>query len=651
MEQFNSQQQRWSQQQKKCTYLDEMIFDLKNGSNEEKSLAKILEYMKRASNIKQQNKNLLIIAGITGTGKTTFSAYISGLNLKVISESFGDDQECSLCYYENIYQMMYAIGMSNTESETLQPNFFQLNNETIIVDCPGLLDSRGVEVDISNSYCLSKAICYSQNIKFLITLDGQSFQQQIQDKGKSLKATLEAIFFLAQRTKIDFTKNVAILFTKTEEDEKFYKEKFDILINQLMKSPDFNYQNLKYCDQNKIQQYLQQLLFAKIILFPLPKEEEIGKQFSSSHLQSIISKINQIQFYQKNNNEKFYFQMTNQSLQMLAFIRDYSRQQVKQLFEEICQYLIQLFKNMNEQQLRQFPGIIKNYNKQHQIQQNRLNNRSFYDLLYTQLFLPIVNLQPYATNQQSYKKTLKKLKFFLGEVYDNLLSQFNFIKRQQDIKINFGVIDEYEISEGLLQLQQSYQNLINQVEKQKLQSQLQNQIYYNNFQKNDLKKQIQQAVNQIDSCKKQVNKLNYQADQLSREEQRKKDEKIQRQKEEEALKKQREEQQKQMLQSQKELSDSQSDLYRKIQELDKKSIEEDRYFSNQIESRRTYNNNTRQKETQQIQGETKRRSSPTFLGVLGSAITFAFIGARFGPIGAMIGGAVGIIKETVCSIF
>ncbi|KAL4505304.1 hypothetical protein ABPG72_016371 [Tetrahymena utriculariae] len=197
MEQIYSKQYAWCQKEKICTYLDDITDNLKNGSNQEKSIAKVLEQMKRGSKIKQQDTNLLIVVGITGTGKTTFSAYISGLNLKVISEDFGDEQEPKLSYCDNINQVTSAIGMSDTDSETQQPNFFWLDKQTMIVDCPGLLDSRGVEVDLANSYCLSKAIQNSKNIKFLITLDGQSFQQQTLEKGKTLKATLEAIFFLA----------------------------------------------------------------------------------------------------------------------------------------------------------------------------------------------------------------------------------------------------------------------------------------------------------------------------------------------------------------------------------------------------------------------------------------------------------------------
>ncbi|KAL4462715.1 hypothetical protein ABPG74_000545 [Tetrahymena malaccensis] len=567
MKQHNSQQQRFCQQEKKCAYLDELIYSLKIGSKEENSLAKILEYMKRASKIKQSDKNLLIIAGINGTGKTAFSAYISGLNLKVISECNREDQKCSLCYSEDIYQKNCAIRMSNNQQETLLTNFFNLDNETIIVDCPGLCDSRGVEVDLSNSYCLSKAICYSQNIKFLITLDGQSFKQQIQAQYKSLKATLEAIILFIQGTKIDFTKNVAILFTKTEKDEQFYKEKFNFLINQLMKQPDFNYQNLKHCDQNKIQQYLQQLLYVTIILFPLPKEKEIGKQFSRMHLQSILQKINEIQYYKKSNNEKFYFQLTNQSLETLDFIRDYSR--------------------------------------------------TYYDLLNAYFFQPFFDLQPNASNYQPCIQILKKLKFFLGEIYDNLLSQFNFLK-EKDIKLNFGVIDKYELSEGMLLLLKIYEN----------------QMKQNN-------KYIQKSQNLIDSCKQQINQLGNEVNKLSMEEKTKKCEQIKQQEEQEALKKQREYKQQSMLQSQMELLEYESDLKNKEKVLDNEIDEKDIYYSNQLQQIRKQNANSRVQDRLYI--TTKIRSQL-------SIPIFAFIGRLFGTIRELIGLTAGLAKKTIYSI-
>ncbi|EAR98922.2 transmembrane protein, putative (macronuclear) [Tetrahymena thermophila SB210] len=641
-------QYAWQINEESCSYLDDITAQLKEGTSQEKSIAKILELMKKGSKIKQDkdNNNLLIVLGVTGTCKTTFSAYISGLNLSVISEEFGGEVEPKLQYSDMKNQMFGAIGLSDTESETLQPNFFKLDNETIIVDCPGLLDSRGVEVDISNSYCLNKAICYSQNIKFLIVLDGQSFQYQTPEKGKSLKDILEATFFLAQSTSMDFSKNIAIVFTRTQENEAFYREKFDNLINQLMESSDFNYQNLKYCDKNKIQKYLLQLLKAKIILFPLPQKQEIDKEFSQFHLESICQKIKEIQYYKKQKSENFHFYMTNQSLEILSNIRDCSRQIVKKLFEEICEYLSNFFINLNENQLDQFPQIVDNYNYQYETNKNKLNNITYYDLLLQYLFQPIINLQ---LNQydQSYTKTLKKLQFFLREVYDNLLVQFNFLQDKEGYKINFGVIDCYEMSEGILLLHKSYERQKIIMKQQRQQRELDNQIMIDENEQNVLNQIIQSSEKQIDQKKKQINQLNNEANQLNMEEKIKQEQLL--------IQQQQEEEQKQILdsiqfantQKQNQLNNIEQNLKNGQKDLRKMEEEVDR----KIQEVRNQNENRRKLERQLIEAQAKK-SSPRVLGTIGSTVKYGVIGSCFGPVGALVGGLFGLFSpKRGCSIF
>ncbi|EAR98916.1 hypothetical protein TTHERM_00257060 (macronuclear) [Tetrahymena thermophila SB210] len=640
-------QYAWQLNEESCSYLDDITAQLKEGTSQEKSIAKILELMKKGSKIKQDkdNNNMLIVLGITGTCKTTFSAYISRLNLQVTSEQYGEEVEPKLKFSCLKNQMSTPIGLSDTESETQQPNIFELDNETIIVDCPGLLDSRGVEVDISNSYCLNKAICYSQNIKFLIVLDGQSFQYKTPEKGKSLKATLEATFFLAQSTNIDFSKNVAIVFTRTQNNEAFYRKQFDILINQLMKSLDFNYQNLKHCDNNKIQKYLLQLLNAKIILFPLPQKQEIGKLFSQSHIESICQKIKEIQYYKKQKSETFYFQMTNQSLEMLSAIRDCSRQIVKKLFEEICEYLSKFFINLNENQLDQFPQIIDNYNSQYEANKKKLINSTYYDLLLQYLFQPIINLQ---LNQydQSYTKTLKKLQFFLREVYDNLLVQFNFLQDKEGYKINFGIIDCYEMSEGMLLLQKSYEKQKFIIKQQRQQRELDDQIMISENEQNVLNQKVQSSQKQIDQQMEQINQLNNEANQLNMEEKRKQEQlKIQKQQEEQQKKK-IESIQSSITQKQNQLNNFKSNIINGQEDLRKMEEEVDRH-TQEVQKQ---NQQRREKERQIIEAQAKKSSSPSVLGTIGSTVKYGVIGSCFGPVGTVIGGAIGFFRSA-CSIF
>ncbi|EAR98913.2 hypothetical protein TTHERM_00257030 (macronuclear) [Tetrahymena thermophila SB210] len=138
---------------------------------------------------------------------------------RLLAKSIVAEVELQLYFSDMKNQMFSVIGQSDTESETLQPNFFKLDNETLIFDCSGLLDSRGVGVEITNSYCLQQNYLLFLKYQILVSLGWIVLSIINSRKAQQSKSYFGSYLFLVESTYIDFSKNITIVFNRTEKNE------------------------------------------------------------------------------------------------------------------------------------------------------------------------------------------------------------------------------------------------------------------------------------------------------------------------------------------------------------------------------------------------------------------------------------------------
>jgi hypothetical protein len=75
-----------------------------------------------------------------------------------------------------IRQEIFCIGNSVTCSGTMIPQLsFNRRTGLNIIDCPGFLDNRGPEIDISNNSNILNCLKSAKSIKIIILIDYPSF--------------------------------------------------------------------------------------------------------------------------------------------------------------------------------------------------------------------------------------------------------------------------------------------------------------------------------------------------------------------------------------------------------------------------------------------------------------------------------------------
>jgi len=132
-----------------------------------------------------KDNNLILVMGITGSGKSTTINYLLGHKI-VERRGIGYDVDIGNIIGEHSSQVA-EIGNDNYKSATLYAQCYSNNRSSAVYcDCPGFLDSRGIEeqivVEISRELavkmCKSVAgIIMVIDYSSIISSRGQAFKQ------------------------------------------------------------------------------------------------------------------------------------------------------------------------------------------------------------------------------------------------------------------------------------------------------------------------------------------------------------------------------------------------------------------------------------------------------------------------------------------
>lgn len=119
--------------------------------------------------ILSKRKNVILLLGETGTGKSTLAHIIAKDNTKLKSIRIGTF-EFLLVDDDN------KISTETTNSKTTIPEVVEdiKNTDLAIYDCPGFNDTRDAKTDISNAYSIHKIMEHSVNFKIVFVINYHS---------------------------------------------------------------------------------------------------------------------------------------------------------------------------------------------------------------------------------------------------------------------------------------------------------------------------------------------------------------------------------------------------------------------------------------------------------------------------------------------
>lgn len=117
--------------------------------SEEESLEVLLACIKdgRAKARTSKGKELLMVIGNTGAGKSTFINYLFGCELEVVNE--GNKRIVRVRAGSAVKEVM-EIGHTNQSKTFIPAQAYDEDTMLTCLDCPGFLDSRGAEINIAN---------------------------------------------------------------------------------------------------------------------------------------------------------------------------------------------------------------------------------------------------------------------------------------------------------------------------------------------------------------------------------------------------------------------------------------------------------------------------------------------------------------------
>ena len=306
-----------------------------------KQIDGLKKYSEKNSKIieKIKNKDLTIILGNPGSGKSTLINYLLGSNLK---SEIQIDQFSKIIKVKENEKEFSKIKHQNSEIENF---FFFFENENFnLLDCQGFLESNGIEFQISFVLMLLRVIENCKKVKFIFTIDFYSLNTQTE---KEIFEFIEKLFINTKNLE-NFKNSVMILITKEKKNisidkiKEVFKYSKDITKNKLINRLFF-YQplNLNQITKNEFIQNIKDMTFIyqKNIVVPFNIKEKyylnkifkhyickIKLNFEFFQNEKLIENYEKISIFQ---NSKNYYLNNNIKNKIDCHLHDYFNELVR----------------------------------------------------------------------------------------------------------------------------------------------------------------------------------------------------------------------------------------------------------------------------------------------------------------------------------
>ncbi|CAL1288930.1 unnamed protein product [Larinioides sclopetarius] len=180
----------------------------------------LLERGEKEIEFDDEHKDVILVLGNTGSGKSTFTQWVAGDNTKLISKETEEGTG------EYIIEDHNRIGNTTLKSKTIFPELVvDAKTNAAYYDCPGFSDTQGTSHDIASTYFIKEVLEFSESLKMVFTISHPSLRKGV-DRQDFMKLVRHVTDLVKDIEK--FKHSIAIVATKV--DNQYIKKGKDFVL-------------------------------------------------------------------------------------------------------------------------------------------------------------------------------------------------------------------------------------------------------------------------------------------------------------------------------------------------------------------------------------------------------------------------------------
>ena len=144
---------------------------------------------------KAKDRDVLMVIGNTGAGKSTLVNYLAGCTMEMVSRKdagFTDGnlkKKIARVAEGSFIKEVMRIGHLNQSATFLPAVYHDEGSGLTLCDCPGFLDNRGAEINIANACNIKQMIAQAKSVRVVVLINYDSLEA---DRGRGVKELVKA---------------------------------------------------------------------------------------------------------------------------------------------------------------------------------------------------------------------------------------------------------------------------------------------------------------------------------------------------------------------------------------------------------------------------------------------------------------------------
>ncbi|EAR94029.2 SecA DEAD-box-like domain protein (macronuclear) [Tetrahymena thermophila SB210] len=255
--------------------------------------------------IQLRDKDIILLAGPTGSGKSTTANYLLGQEMyteliKISKEVYGQTYQTETEVFNS--KGIFQIGHSK-QSQTSTLQAAHLYGNYFLCDSPGFFDNRGTEIEIANAFSLNQFMLNCNSMKLVVLI---SYHELVAQRGALFQEVFNLLTRILKNPEKEQSEKIIFLFTMVPKEKK---------VNDIVKEILEFLENFKNENDIKSQMIIS---FLKAILNQLkPNNYVIVNPVDGNHKILLQQILNHQSFI--NPSEEFCFSVSGNANQRLLF--------------------------------------------------------------------------------------------------------------------------------------------------------------------------------------------------------------------------------------------------------------------------------------------------------------------------------------------